>query len=434
MNNRKAIYILLSVIVLILAASIYRNHARVDTTLRFGVFTGSAWKVPNPTVYRLYDGLIADFRALHPEYYITYKSGIRVQDYSEQLAQDLLKGTEPDIYLILPEDFTTLASLGALSALDSLIENNFIDPGVFYENALTAGKMGNHQFALPFEIVPSLMFVNTTLLEKLQLEVPDFSWNWNDFYSYASQATKDENQDGIPESYGVENWSWLDAAYTNNELLFDAKGISALLNQEGVVDAINFYLQIADLTRNVVIPDFESGKVLFSPFTYSSYRTYKYYPYSIQRFGNFKWRALTMPKGPKGQNAGELKVLLVGVSKKSIKKVGVQEFLKHISTSDEAAYRILEYSQGLPAKKNILLSDRAKNIFEHHISGSEDPLDGKLLDTIIKESIVVPRFKKYNAALELASRYIEVEQVQSYSSLKNFLNKLNKTLDDYLKE
>jgi multiple sugar transport system substrate-binding protein len=122
MNNRKAIYILLSVIVLILAASIYRNHARVDTTLRFGVFTGSAWKVPNPTVYRLYDGLIADFRALHPEYYITYKSGIRVQDYSEQLAQDLLKGTEPDIYLILPEDFTTLASLGALSALDSLIE------------------------------------------------------------------------------------------------------------------------------------------------------------------------------------------------------------------------------------------------------------------------------------------------------------------------
>ncbi len=401
--------------------------------IRVGLFTGSAWRVPNPTANRLYDGLIADFRVQEPQYQVYYRSGVRVQDYSERLAQDILKGEEPDVFFILPEDFTTLASTGVLLDLGPLLKQSAVESGLFYSNALAAGRFGETQYALPFEVVPSLMFVNLSLLNKLGMSMPAQSWRWEDFLTYAQKATRDRGGKGVLDTFGVNGYSWLDAAYSNGELLFDPTGTVADFDQDGVVDAVDFYLRLAALTKDTVVPDFETGRVLFAPFSYSSYRAYKYYPYSVQRFGDFKWRALTMPRGPKGKNAGELKVLLAGISRRTTNRSAAWNFLKHITTDAEAAYRILEYSQGLPAQRGILTTDRARGILAHHISGSEEPLDADLLDRIVTDSVVLPRFKKHAAALDQASRAITAEGPQSASSLRNFLNKLKRSIEVFLK-
>lgn len=401
--------------------------------IRVGLFTGSAWRVPNPTANRLYDGLIADFRVQEPQYQVYYRSGVRVQDYSERLAQDILKGEEPDVFFILPEDFTTLASTGVLLDLGPLLKQSAVESGLFYPNALAAGRFGETQYALPFEVVPSLMFVNSSLLNKLGMSMPAQSWRWEDFLTYAQKATRDRGGKGVLDTFGVNGYSWLDAAYSNGELLFDPTGTVADFDQDGVVDAVDFYLRLAALTKDTVVPDFETGRVLFAPFSYSSYRAYKYYPYSVQRFGDFKWRALTMPRGPKGKNAGELKVLLAGISRRTTNRSAAWNFLKHITTDAEAAYRILEYSQGLPAQRGILTTDRARGILAHHISGSEEPLDADLLDRIVNDSVVLPRFKKHAAALDQASRAITAEGPQSASSLRNFLNKLKRSIEVFLK-
>lgn len=435
MWNKKRIVVAIYIIISILSIFLfYRIFYTEQETITLGVFTGSAWKVPNPTAYRLYDGLIADFRAKYPTYTVMYKSGIQAQDYSERIAEDILKSEEPDLFFILPEDFTTFASIGVLADLDVYIKNNKINTTKLYENALAAGIYENHQYALPFEVVPSLMFVNTTLLEELQAPIPDEHWTWDDLMNYALSATKDTDKNGVLDTFGVNGWTWLDAAYSNKELLFDTSGTMALLDQDGVIEAVDFYLKLKNLTRNNIVPDFDSGIVLFCPFPYSSYRAYKYYPYSVQRFGDFKWKALNMPRGPKGQNASELKVLLIGMAKKAINKKGVLELLEHLTLNEESAYRILAYSQGLPAQKNIITTSRAEEILNHHISASETPIDSYLLDALIKESVVVPRFKKHASALEIATRAIYSEQVQSTSSLKNFLSKLDHTIESYIKE
>jgi multiple sugar transport system substrate-binding protein len=407
---------------------------RGPNEVRLGLLAGSAWSVPNPTTNRLYDGLISDFRAKHPKYSLSYRSGIRTQDYSERLAQDILRGEEPDLFFILPEDFTTLASIGALADLEPYLERGEIDPGIFYGNALAAGRLDNKQYALPFEVVPSLMFANTTLLRKLGLDEPDPSWRWEDFLALAERATADQDGNGSLDTFGSGGWTWLDAAYSNGELLFDPVGPSAALDRDGVIDAVDFFLRLAALTEGTLVPDFESGRVLFAPFQYSSYRAYRYYPYSIQRFGNFEWRALPMPRGPAGRNAVELKVLLIGMSRRSPRKDAAWEVLKHLTADEEAAYRILANSQGLPARRGALFTDRAREILERHISGTEEPLDSAMLDRVVEESIVVPRFRKHAAALDLASRAITAERPQSVSSLRNFLNRINRAVNDFLKE
>lgn len=411
------------------------GFARRDAReIRLGLFAGSAWKVPNPTTNRLYDGLIADFRAQHPQYMIRYRSGVRAQDYSERLAQDLVKGEEPDLFFILPEDFTTLASIGALADLGPLMKESGVDPAIFYENALTAGRLGERQYALPFEVVPSLMFVNLTLLKKLGLSLPDPSWRWEDFLAYTSAATRDRDGNGALDTFGISGYTWPDAAYSNREPLFDSVGGNATLEQDGVVDAVDFFLRLGDPTRGSIVPDFESGAVLFAPFPYSAYRAYKYYPYSIQRFGDFRWKALTMPRGPKGGNAGELRVLLVGMSRRAADRKAAWEFLRHITTDDESAFRILAFSQGLPARRGLLDTERARSRLRQHISGDEEPLDPTLLEALVAESVVAPRFRNHTAALEIVSRAIAAERPQSSSSLRNFLSKLDHSVDAFLKE
>ncbi|GAB1482355.1 hypothetical protein MASR2M78_11700 [Treponema sp.] len=403
-------------------------------SLRLGFFAGSAWKVPNPTLNRLYDGIIADFRAKNPEYNISYRSGVRAEDYSERLAQDILRGVEPDLFFILPEDFTTLASIGALADLGPYLERGDFDSGLFYENAFLAGRLGDIQYALPFEVVPSLMFTNLSLLKELNLEAPNSTWRWEDFLALSEDATRDMDGNGTLDIFGFNGWSWLDAAYSNGELLFDSSGTASAFDRAGVTDAVDFYLRLASLVENVRVPDFESGKVLFAPFPYSSYRSYRYYPYSIQRFGNFEWRALPMPRGPKGRNATELRVLLIGMSKRSSHKKAAWELLKHLTTDPEAAYRILAYSQGLPAQRGILFSSRAQGILARHISGTEEALDSDMLDRVVQESIVVPRFRRHAAALETASRLIIAERPQSPASLQNFLSRTGRAVDAFLKE
>jgi len=422
----------LLLVAVVTAALLFRVRNPYEVCL--GLIAGSAWSVPNPTANRLYDGLISDFRAKHPEYSLSYRSGVRTQDYSERLAQDILRGEEPDLFFILPEDFTTLASIGALADLGPYLGRGDIDPGAFYENALSAGRLGDKQFALPFEVVPSLMFANTTLLRELGLAEPDPNWRWEDFLALAERATVDRDGNGSLDSFGAVGWTWLDAAYSNGELLFDPAGPSAAFDKDGVIDSVDFFLRLAALTQETLVPDFESGRVLFAPFRYSSYRAYRYYPYSIQRFGNFEWQALPMPRGPAGRNAVELKVLLIGMSRRSSRKEAAWEVLKHLTADEEAAYRILANSQGLPARRDVLFTDRAGEILRRHISGTEEPLDPTMLDRVVRDSIVVPRFRKHAAALELASRAIQAERQQSASSLRNFLNRIDRAVNAFLKE
>jgi multiple sugar transport system substrate-binding protein len=433
-RRRKAAAAVLGV-ALLLAGAASAARAVVDRTkLRVGLFSGSAWDVPNPTANRLYDGILADFLARNPSFSVSSRSGVRTRDYSERLAQDILRGEEPDLFLILPEDFTTLASIGALADLGPFLDRGEVDADAFYPNALSAGRLGGRQYALPFELVPTLMFMNTALLSRLSLEPPRPDWTWEDFLSLASRATADSDGNGSLDSFGSAGWSWLDAAYSNDELLFDASGSAAAFDQDGVVDAADFYLRLAALSEGSLVPGFESGRVLFSPYPYSSYRAYRYYPYSLQRFGDFQWRALPPPRGPKGKNAAELRVLLVGMSRRSPRKEAAWKLLTHLTTDDEAAYRILAYSQGLPARRGLLFTERAETILARHIAGGEEPLDPAMLDRVVSDSIVVPRFRKHAAALELASRAIAAERPQSSSSLRNFLGKVDRALENFLKE
>ena len=162
MNKKKIICILVMIACFILI--IYRPR---QLTLTIGVFAGSNWDVPNGDCYKIIDQAIERYEKEYPMVQIEYESGILKEDYSEWLSAKYLKGEEPDVFMILGEDFNTLSALGALKNLDSLIQKDqqfHIEN--YYASVLYSGQYHNHQYALPYESNPTLMFVNQTLLKK----------------------------------------------------------------------------------------------------------------------------------------------------------------------------------------------------------------------------------------------------------------------------
>lgn len=208
-------------------------------TLTFGMFAGNQWDVPDDDCYKIIDETIEEFEKKYPNIEIKYDSGILKEDYSEDLSQKALKGELPDVFMVLPEDFNIFSSVGVLKNLDSFIKSDAgFDPDAYYEGSYDAGEFNGSQYALPYESVPTLMFVNKTLLQKEGIKMPENQWTWDDFYKICQKVTKDTDGDGRIDQFGVYNYDWKDAVFSNGGRLFNQAGTECNITADAVENAI----------------------------------------------------------------------------------------------------------------------------------------------------------------------------------------------------
>src|SRR5699024_2187163 len=132
----------------------------------------------------------------------------------------ILQGTTPDVFIVLPDDLNLFCSIGVLYNLDDLIKGDasFADASV-YSAALETGQWGEGQYTLPFELSPTMMFVNRTLLNEEGIPMPENNWTWDDFYEICRQALKDTDGDGEFDQYGCYGFTWQHAVQTNGAVL-----------------------------------------------------------------------------------------------------------------------------------------------------------------------------------------------------------------------
>lgn len=403
-------------------------------TLQFGMFAGSNWDVADANSYTIIDRAIKKFESRHPNVRISYYSGIRKEDYSEWLSEQTLKGNMPDVFMILTDDFDKFSSMGILKNLDGLMAGGEdFAASDFYETTLNTGKYLGVQYALPYETVPELMFVNKTLLQKDGIDIPDNTWTWNDMYRICSRVTKDINRDGILDEFGAYDYSWIEAAYSNGADFFDDGGTEAYFTDEKVLKSIKFTKQIYDLNQGqkTTLKDFDSGNVAFRPFLFSDYRTYKTYPYKLKKYNQFQWDCITLPAGPDGGNTSIINTLLMGISNETGHEKLAWEFLKTLTYDPEIQMDIFRYSQGVSVLKKVTRSEEAEKILQSDMESSEKSIDNDLLDSIIDRGKIEPKFNKYKEAMSLADNEIGkiVEEDRDIdSAMKIFQRSINSFL------
>ena len=199
MNRQRKVLVWVGVAAVVLLMTVTAwIHYRQETVLEFGMFTGSNWNVASANSFVIFDKAIARFEKEHPGVKIHYYSGISKDDYSEWFSRKLLAGKEPDVFMVLGTDFNQFSSMGVMKNLEPLMEKDpDFETEKYYSSAFRSGQYGDVQYALPYETVPTLMFVNKTLLAKEGIALPNPDWNWDTMYSICQKVTRDTNEDGV---------------------------------------------------------------------------------------------------------------------------------------------------------------------------------------------------------------------------------------------
>lgn len=413
-----------------------RYGGRKEIVLEFGMFTGSNWDVANANSFVIIDEAIARFEQEHPGVRIHYYSGVRKDDYSEWLSRKLLAGDEPDVFMVLGNDFNQFSSLGVMKNLDDLIEADpDFDPGRYFSSAFRTGQYGGAQYAVPYEAVPTLMFVNKTLLTREGIEMPDPDWTWEDLYKICQKVTKDTDGDGALDHFGIYNFGWKDAVCSNGGEIFKSDGTACYLTDDRIAESVKYIRQLNELNRGqkVVQEDFNGGSVAFMPLTFAEYRTYKTYPYKIRRYANFQWDCITMPAGSQGENLSQVDTLLMGISANTREEKLAWEFLKLLTYDEQIQTEIFQYSQGASVLKAVTQSREMENIVQEDMEEGDTVISGNLLGRVIEEGHIEPQFKRYEQAIALADSEIN-NILENDKSIDSSLKILQRTINSYLQQ
>lgn len=423
--------------IILVGLSIYgicQIRHRQEITLEFGMFTGSNWDVAQANSFTIIDKAIEKFENAHPDVKVHYYSGIRKDDYSEWFSRKLLAGEEPDIFMVLGTDFNQFASMGVMKNLADFMEKDReFDPEKYFTSAFISGQYESVQYALPYETVPTLMFVNKTLLTQEGIEMPKEDWTWDDFYEICQKVTRDTDGDGVLDQFGSYNYDWLDALCSNGGGVFNKKGTEATLTDSKVIEAVKYVRNIDELYHGEKLTqeDFNGGRVAFMPLTFAEYRTYKTYPYKIRKYANFQWDCVTMPAGTQGGNISQVDSLLMGISANTKEEKLAWEFLKLLTYDEECQMNIFYDSQGASVLKKVTESRQMEQIVQEDMEEGDSVINGKLLGRVIEDGHVEPQFKKYEQAMSLTDSEIN-KILEEDKDVDSNLKILQRTINDYL--
>lgn len=422
-------------LLIFLAGAVYYIHRAGRTTvLELGMFTGSQWNVASANSFVIMDRAIARFEETHPNVRVHYVPGIAKEDYSEWCARKLLEGDMPDVFMVPDSDFNKYTSLGVLKNLDMLIlHDGEFDRNAFFTTALNIGSDAGRQYALPYETVPTLMFVNKTLLAREKIDMPRENWTWEEMYDICRRITKDRDGDGRLDQFGTYNYTWRNAVYTSGGKLYDEKHSQVAFTDAHVLDAVKYVKRLNDLNQgqSVTQEDFNKGNVAFMPLTFAEYRTYKTYPYRIKKYTQFQWDCITFPAEEEGHNISMVDALLLGINSKTKHEKLAWEFLKQLTCSREMQMDIFRYSQGVPVLKSVALSREAADIIQKDMDEGEQVISSTLLYNVIEGGVIEPKFPQYGQVMSLADSEVSkilLENKNVDSTMKIFQRNINKYL------
>lgn len=429
-------YIKIFIGLLFLILAVIRFWPASPPLLTVAICADSYWGVPDGHPTAIWEKAIEKFQTQHPNVQVKLIAGVPKADYGEWLAERLLSGQEPDVFLIPREDFDNYASKEAVLPLNNLIEaDSDFDTTLYYPVSLQSGQLGSTFYAMPLESVPTLMFVNKTMLKDYQIPLPSPTWTWQDFYSICQQTTQDTNGDGKLDTFGAYGYTWQQAALDNNILLFQTDGNNRIAHFEGpdLEAAIHFIRNLQELNQGYrpTARDFDLGHIAFRPLTFAEYRTYQPYPWRVKKYSSFDWDVVPFPAGPAGQNLSHVDTMLMGISRHSKNPQLAWELLKTFSYSREVQKSILTKSQGLPVRADILTDADSQVSFHQSMGANNQNLTLSAVHTIMLQAVTEPVFRQNQEAMEKANSFIS-RIIEENLPLNNNLNQLQREINSLL--
>lgn len=216
----------------------------------------SGW-VSSPEETKLLKNLLKSFEDEYPDIKVKYEpiSG----NYMQKIQTMLAAGNAPDVFYLDSSEAPTLMNSGALQPLDKYIEETNFDLEDFSDSLLNGFNWEGSVYGLPKDVSTLALFYNKELFDKAGLEYPDKSWTWQDYITAGKKITKDTDDDGEIDQWGMvlnANLSrFLPFVYQNKGKFINVKKGEMVAGQKAL-KALEFY---SDLKNKHEIATTPSG-------------------------------------------------------------------------------------------------------------------------------------------------------------------------------
>lgn len=417
-NSKFKLFFLGAVLLLSVSAAAVFYEFDKEQTITLGIYSDSSWNVPNSEGTKVIDYAIKRFEKENRGVKIKYESGLEKNDYMDWLSEKIVSDKSPDVFIVPSKQFNMLASIGSMTKLNGYMKAEGIDKKIFYNGAYDAGRYSENQYALPYETNPMMMCINTELMKKEGIGLPRSSWTIEDLYDICQKVSKDINNDGIVDQFGIADYTWENAVFAYGAELFGNDGSSANFTSSKVRKALTMIEKLNVLSGNYKpgSDDFDKGKVAFLPMTLAQYRTYESYPYRVAKYSSFSWTCIKMPSESKKICGTNSETSLFAVSSQSHRKKLAWKFVKLLCCDKKVQQYLLKHSQGSTVLRSVISSRQAKRFLEED-GITHNALTTGSLDEILNNMKASQNFKKYGEAMEqadyLISKALEKREVDT---------------------
>ena len=158
----------------------------------------------DPAELAAYQKLVDSFSQSHPDIQVEVIQVPGQSDYRKRLAADLVAGTPADVVFINYRRYAEFANAGALEPLGPYLEkSSLIKEEDFYQEAVTPYIWKGELMCIPQNISSLVVYYNKDMFDAAGVAYPANDWTWDDFLAAAQALTKDLDNDGVTDQFGV---------------------------------------------------------------------------------------------------------------------------------------------------------------------------------------------------------------------------------------
>jgi multiple sugar transport system substrate-binding protein len=192
--------------------------------------------------------IISRFEKANPDILVQLEA-VAGSDYYTRLLTQIAAKRPPDIMQIGDDAVPMFVDKGALTALDDYIKSkDGFDTGMYLPGLLQPGQWDGKQWMLPKDYSPLAVYYNKKIFDQYKVPYPKDGWTWDDLLATAKTLTKDTNNDGKPEVWGLQlpaSWTtgfeyWVNSA-GGRLISEDGKKFVGFMDSPEVQNALKFY-------------------------------------------------------------------------------------------------------------------------------------------------------------------------------------------------
>ena len=328
------------------------------------------------------------------------------QNYFQKLHMLVAANLTPDVIFLNNLNMPVYASGDILMDLNkNLTKSKEINNEDFFKESLKTMSYNNQLMAVPRDISNIVVYYNKDIFDKYKVSYPDEDWTIEDFLKTAKQLTRDTNNDGRTDLFGISFRTlpifYLPFVWSNGGKLFENKNKKFAMSEKDSCEGIQYYSNLRNL-YHVAPKAVESGNnTMAQLFMQERIAMFVSGRWNVPRFREdikFKWDITCFPSGKSGSIVG-IDGSGWAISKNSKNPKAAWKLVEFLASKDS----IEKFSKtGLivPARKDIAYS----NIF---IEKGSSPKHSEIFLTIIKNGQPTPQIERWNEVTDIVDVALE---------------------------